>query len=239
MFVTVTLNSGYGISLGPRFFLIPDVGVATPAQANISELLAGKIIEVSDSTTQIQIVSNGICENSITLPVTSIPTTTTTTTAAPTTTTTTTAAPTTTTTTTAAPTTTTTTTTTAAPTTTTTTTTTTAAPTTTTTTTTTTTAAPTTTTTTTTAAPTTTTTTTAGVTYDYYYADQYDCLTCSFQQSNFIVAFIAGTVVSLNKWYGAADPDGNSYYITGTTFSGPGLIMLAQEFDECSFACFI
>ena len=144
MFVTVTLNSGHGISLGPRFFLIPNVGYAEPFEANISELLAGKVIEVSDSATEIQVISNGICENGITLTVGVIPTTTT---AAPTTTT---AAPTTTT---AAPTTTT-----AAPTTTT------AAPTTTT-------AAPTTTSTTTsgggaptttTAAPTTTPTTTAG-----------------------------------------------------------------------------
>ena len=154
MFITVSLNSGYGISLGPRFFLIPNVGNANPWEATLSELLAGKVIEVDDATTSIQIISNGACETGITIPVTSVPTTTTsttttTTTAAPTTTTTT-AAPTTTTTT-AAPTTTTTT---AAPTTTTTT----AAPTTTTTTT----EAPTTTTTTTTttAAPTTTTTTT-------------------------------------------------------------------------------
>ena len=143
MFVTVTLTSPYGISLGPRFFLIPNVGYATPWEANISELLAGKVIEVDDTATELQVISNGACENGITL-IIGAPPTTTTTTAAPTTTTTT-AAPTTTTTTTAAPTTTTTT---AAPTTTTTTTTTTAAPTTTTTTTT-------------TAAPTTTTTTTA------------------------------------------------------------------------------
>jgi hypothetical protein len=135
MFVTVTLNSGHGISLGPRFFLIPNVGYASPFEASISELLAGKVIEVSDSATELQVISNGACENGITLVIGAPPTTTTaaptTTTAAPTTTTaaptTTTAAPTTTTaapettttaaptTTTAAPTTTTTTTTTAAP----------------------------------------------------------------------------------------------------------------------------
>ena len=149
MFITVTLNYGYGISLGPRFFLIPNVGYATPSEGNISELLVGKIIELSDSATEVQVISNGICENGITLTIGSIPaTTTTTSTAAPTTTTTSTAAPTTTTTTTEAPTTTTTTT--EAPTTTTT-----EAPTTTTTST----AAPTTTTT--TEAPTTTTTTAA------------------------------------------------------------------------------
>jgi hypothetical protein len=73
MFVTVTLNSGYGISLGPKFFLNPNVGTSTPPQATLTELLAGKIIEVSDSATTIQIVSNGICENSITLSITSIP----------------------------------------------------------------------------------------------------------------------------------------------------------------------
>ena len=128
MFVTVTLNSGHGISLGPRFFLIPNVGYASPFEASISELLAGKVIEVSDSATELQVISNGACENGITLVIGAPPTTTTaaptTTTAAPTTTTaaptTTTAAPETTTTaapttTTAAPTTTTTTTTTAAP----------------------------------------------------------------------------------------------------------------------------
>ena len=120
MFITVSLNSGYGISLGPRFFLIPNVGNANPWEATLSELLAGKVIEVDDATTSIQIISNGACETGITIPVTSVPTTTTSTT---------------TTTTTAAPTTTTTTTNTEAPTTTTTTTTTTAAPTTTTTTT--------------------------------------------------------------------------------------------------------
>ena len=164
MFVTVTLNSGYGISLGPRFFLIPNVGYATPSEGNISELLVGKIIELSDSATEVQVISNGICENGITLTIGSIPATTTTTTVAPTTTTTSTAAPTTTTTTTTttteAPTTTTTT---EAPTTTTTTTT--EVPTTTTTTTTTTTEAPTTTTT--TEAPTTTTTTEAPTVYSF------------------------------------------------------------------------
>ena len=67
MFVTVTLNSGYGISLGPKFFLNPNVGTSTPPQGTLTELLAGKVIEVSDSATTIQIASNGICENAITV----------------------------------------------------------------------------------------------------------------------------------------------------------------------------
>jgi hypothetical protein len=114
MFVTVTLNSQHGITLGPRFYLSCNVGTPKPSFATLSELLAGKVIEVPDSATQIIVTSNGACTNSITLTIGEIPTTTTTT-AAPTTTTaaptTTTAAPTTTTaaptTTTAAPTTTT------------------------------------------------------------------------------------------------------------------------------------
>ena len=85
----------------------------------------------------------------------------------------------------------------------------------------------------------TTSTTTAAATYDLYYADQYDCATCSFQQSNYIVAFPTGTSVSLNKWYSANDPDGYAYYITGTSVSGPGLIMLVSEFNSCAFACII
>ena len=174
--ITLVLEAGLGINLGPDFNLTADVGSVTPSTATKDELLAGKSVSVDDSATQVTVTSTGVCTNSITEAIPCAPTTTTTTTEAPqcdfdglvidcnTTTTTTTEAPTTTTTTTEAPTTTTTT---EAPTTTTTTeapttTTTTEAPTTTTTTTeapttTTTTEAPTTTTT--TEAPTTTTTT--------------------------------------------------------------------------------
>lgn len=96
-----------------------------------------------------------------------------------------------------------------------------------------------TTTTTTTTTSTTTTTTTAGVTYDHYYADQYDCATCTFQQSNYVVSFVSGTSVTNNKWYSPQTPDGYAYYITGTAPSGPGLIMFAQQFNSCGLACSI
>jgi hypothetical protein len=222
MFVTVTLNSGHGISLGPRFFLIPNVGYASPFEASISELLAGKVIEVSDSATELQVISNGACENGITLVIGAAPTTTTaaptTTTAAPTTTT---AAPTTTT---AAPTTTT-----AAPETTTT-----AAPTTTT-------AAPTTTSTTTSGggAPsctydgltivcdaTTTTTTTAAPTYSFLRCDVYSCTGGgALLESDVIVRIPTGSPTpsqfSSFRWYYTTPFDNKAYYLTSTSVAGP------------------
>jgi hypothetical protein len=226
MFVTVTLNSGHGISLGPRFYLSCNVGTPKPSFATLSELLAGKVIEVLDSATEIQVTSNGACTNAITFSIGSVPTTTTTTTTTSTTTTTTT--------TTAAPTTTTTTTTTtAAPETTTTTT---SAPIelTTTTTTTTTTAAPEctydglsivcdATTTTTTAAP---TTTTAAPTYNFVRCDVYSCnFAGDLLNSNVIVRIPTGTptpsIFSSLRWYFATPFDNKAYYLTSTSVSGP------------------
>ena len=130
----------------------------------------------------------------------------------------------------ACPATTTTTTTTAAPTTSTTTTTTTAAPTTSTTTTTTTAATTSTTTTTTTAAPTTTTSTTTTTTtadpYDYYLADEYYCIDCSFQTGSVAVAFPAGTsIVTLNRYYRPSDPTGFIYKNFTSTTPGVSIIM--------------
>ncbi len=222
MFVTVTINGGHGISLGPRFFLSSNVGEPVPAEATLSELLAGKVIEVPDSATQIEVASNGACTNALLLNIGSVPTTTTaaptTTTAAPTTTT---AAPTTTT---AAPTTTT-----AAPITTTT-----AAPITTTT------AAPeTTTTTTTTVAPactydgltivcdaTTTTTTTAAPVYDYLRCDVYSCTGGgTLLESDVIVRILEGSPIpsqfSSFRWYYTTPFDGKAYYLTSTSVAGP------------------
>ena len=225
MFVTVTLNSGHGIVLGPRFFLSANVGLPKPAVATLSELLAGKVIEVPDSATQIIVTSNGACENSITLTVGVIPTTTT---AAPTTTT---AAPTTTT---AAPTTTT-----AAPTTTT------AAPETTTTEPpTTTTAAPTTTSTTTSGGgpacgygdgltivcdTTTTTTTTAAPTYNFVRCDVYSCTGGgALLDSNVIVRIPTGlptpSQFSSIRWYYTTPFDGKAYELISTIASGPSYV---------------
>jgi hypothetical protein len=197
------------------------VGEPVPAEATLSELLAGKVIEVPDSATQIEVASNGACTNSLVLNIGSVPTTTTaaptTTTAAPTTTT---AAPTTTT---AAPTTTT-----AAPETTTT-----AAPTTTT-------AAPTTTTTTTSGGgpactydgltivcdTITTTTTTAAPTYNYLRCDVYSCTGGgTLLESDVIVRIPTGSptpsIFSSLRWYYTTPFDGKAYYLTSTSVAGP------------------
>lgn len=248
--ITLTLGAGLGADLGPNFNLTANVGSVTPSTATKSELTAGKSVSVDDAATEVTITSTGTCTNAITQ---TIPCggTTSTTTEPPTTTTTTQASicyervyrndspsiqnvswtdcctsvyyneavdPN---------------------------------------------QSVTTysilepnfgpgvtlisgptvhdcgTTTTTTAAPTTTTTTSGGVTYDHYYADQYDCATCTFQQSNYIVAFLSGTSVINNKWYAAGTPDGNAYYITGTAPSGPGLIMFASDFNNCGMACMV
>ena len=124
------------------------------------------------------------------------------------------------------------------------TTTTTGAPTTTTTgasttTTTTTTEAPTTTTTTTTTeAPTTTTTTTEALTYDIYYADQYDCVICALQSIDVKIAFPTGTSVTVDKWYIPVSSNGSTYQLTSLTLqTGPGLIMQTSQYNSCALAC--
>ena len=95
-------------------------------------------------------------------------------------------------------------------------------------------------TTTTTAAPTTTTTTSGGITYEVYYADEYDCATCTLQNTNVQIAFPTGTSVTVGKWYAPESLNGYSYQLSSLTLqSGPGLIMLASQFNSCAFACIV
>jgi hypothetical protein len=83
---------------------------------------------------------------------------------------------------------------------------------------------------------TTTSTTTAGITYDNYYADEYDCATCTLQATNVQIAFPTGTSVTLNKWYG--NGNGNSYQLVSLTLQGgPGLVMPASQYNSCAIAC--
>jgi len=96
------------------------------------------------------------------------------------------------------------------------------------------------TTTTTTEAGTTTTTTSAGVTYDNYYADEYDCATCTLQNTNVQIAFPTGTSVTVGKWYAPLSLNGNSYQLASLTLqSGPGLVMYTSEFNNCGMACIV
>lgn len=71
MNVTLTLNSGLGANLGPNFNLTANVGTVSPLTATLSELLAGKIVSVDNSATQVTITSTGNCTNSLTLTITS------------------------------------------------------------------------------------------------------------------------------------------------------------------------
>ena len=247
--ITLTLGAGLGADLGPNFNLTANVGSVTPSTATKSELTAGKSVSVDDAATQVTVTSTGTCTNAITQTIPCAVTTTTTSTSTSTST------STTTTTTTEAPvcnewnlytngnsgdggcfdyidcTNT---------------------------------pqnvcvdnsasvticaigtpsqssgtgvnasnqgpcAAPTTT--------TTTSTTTAGITYDNYYADEYDCATCTLQATNVQIAFPTGTSVTVGKWYG--NGNGNSYQLSSLTLqSGPGLILPASQYNSCAIAC--
>jgi len=70
MNVTLTLNSGLGSDLGPDFNLTADVGTVSPATATLISLLAGTVISVDNSATQVTITSTGTCTNSLNLPIT-------------------------------------------------------------------------------------------------------------------------------------------------------------------------
>jgi hypothetical protein len=246
--ITLTLGAGLGADLGPNFNLTANVGSVTPSTATKSELTAGKSVSVDDLATEVTITSTGTCTNAITQTIPCVGGTTTTTTTS---------------TTTAAPvcnewylytngnsgdggcfdyfdcantpqnvcidefn------------------------------------SAticaigtpvqvsgtgcnssnqgPCTTTSTTTETPTTTTTTTSGITYDVYYADEYDCATCTLQNTNVQIAFPTGTSVTVGKWYAPLDPNGYSYQLSSLTLqSGPGLIMMTSQFNNCAFACIV
>jgi len=70
MNVTLTLNSGLGVDLGPNFDLTANVGTVTPSTATLTSLLAGTVITVDNSATQVTITSTGTCTNSLNLPIT-------------------------------------------------------------------------------------------------------------------------------------------------------------------------
>lgn len=69
MNVIITLNAGLGGDLGPNFNLTANVGVVTPDTATLTELLAGKLVDVDGAVTSVTITSTGTCTNSLTLPV--------------------------------------------------------------------------------------------------------------------------------------------------------------------------
>lgn len=58
-----------GSNVGPNFNIIPNVGVASPATATLTELLAGIIVTVDDIVADVSVESTGVCENSAQAPV--------------------------------------------------------------------------------------------------------------------------------------------------------------------------
>jgi hypothetical protein len=87
---------------------------------------------------------------------------------------------------------------------------------------------------------TTTTTTSAPLGYDFYNADVYDCNDCSASIETILVAFDAGTNVTLNRWYNAqAGPDGNSYRVTSVADAGIAYLLALPSYNSCALACFV
>lgn len=88
--ITITLSSA-GTDTGPNFTLFCPTGTVTPFTASKSELLLGKTVVISDdNASQVHVISNGTCTNTLVIDIpqlTTTSTTTTTTTIAPTTTT--------------------------------------------------------------------------------------------------------------------------------------------------------
>jgi hypothetical protein len=102
----------------------------------------------------------------------------------------------------------------------------------------------TTTTTTTTTAPlttsTTTTTTTPALLYDYYTANVFPCNDCGGSTETILVAFDAGSPVTLNRFYIAqSGPDGFSYQVVDVASSGVAYLLSSSfgSFTSCVSAC--
>jgi hypothetical protein len=78
MQILLTLNSGLGADTGPNFNLTANVGSVSPSTATKSELLAGILVTIDDTATQVMVTSVGVCTTSINISVSGITTSTTT-----------------------------------------------------------------------------------------------------------------------------------------------------------------
>ena len=80
----------------------------------------------------------------------------------------------------------------------------------------------------------------ASVSYDLYYADEYECLSpsgCSFIQNDVVIALLAGTTPQYGKFYPAATPNGYAYALVEEATTGPGLILSTSNYPTCDAAC--
>jgi hypothetical protein len=76
--------------------------------------------------------------------------------------------------------------------------------------------------------------------YDYYSADVYPCTDCGGSTDTILVAFAAGSSVTLNRFYlPAGGPDGSSYRVTSTASAGIAYILTTSfgSFTTCTLAC--
>ena len=81
---------------------------------------------------------------------------------------------------------------------------------------------------------------TSGVTYDYYTADVFPCNDCSTSIDTILVAFVAGSVVTLNRFYiPLGGPDTNSYRVVASASPGVAFILTTSygSFGTCATAC--
>ena len=85
------------------------------------------------------------------------------------------------------------------------------------------------------------TATPSGVTYDYYTADVFACTNCVESIDTILVGFVAGSSVTLNRFYiPIGGPDTNSYRVVETaTGPGPAFILTTSygSFGTCLLAC--
>ena len=87
--------------------------------------------------------------------------------------------------------------------------------------------------------PTPTMTPTGITSYDNYYADKYDCSTCTLVISNELVAFPTGQSVNIGSWY--PDTGAFSYLIQSSTLNSGGHILtnVYGSFVSCNAACLV
>jgi hypothetical protein len=73
--------------------------------------------------------------------------------------------------------------------------------------------------------------------YDHYYADKYDCATCTLDTAAVLVAFPSGESVNIGSWY--PDTGSFSYLIINSTFDTGGYILTNSygSFGSCAAAC--
>jgi hypothetical protein len=83
---------------------------------------------------------------------------------------------------------------------------------------------------------------TATVDYDYYTADVFDCNDCSASIDTILVAFPAGSSVTINRFYiPVGGPDGNSYRIAASASPGIAFLLTTSygSFTTCALACVV